>query len=311
MTPSAAHVSIERFRRIDELVCGVGLAPDRLADRFALLRSTAQRMTHDRNRGSGKRDRVRPNPRHGRRDSPERDAPVAAAVVSPVSQRRASCILPPSRTGALLQPGRSSRRPRRRSEVLPLLERRAPNAPRRRWSSRHLRRRRSRRRALRSSRQGASRGRRRVPPGIEMRLCMAPSKARARRFASSQLGPRDPLTPAEAGLPLLPSGSDGVHQHAPQRARPSTPLARGRTLAPPPSGSPSAPRERVVDCRGPLAPHLAQALAEGAGFEPAVPQRVHQFSKLADSAALPPLRRRILGVAASNCNVTSRCAFVP
>jgi len=117
------------------------------------------------------------------------------------------------------------------------------------------------------------------------RLCAAPSKGGTRRFAGSKLGPRDPLTPAEAGLPLLPSGSHGVHQRAPQRAQPSTPHTRGLTLAPPPSGSHSAPHKRVVDDRGPLAPHLAQALAEGAGFEPAVPRRVHQFSKLADSAA--------------------------
>jgi hypothetical protein len=48
----------------------------------------------------------------------------------------------------------------------------------------------------------------------------------------------------------------------------------------------------VAGCgsRGPLAPHLAQALAEGAGFEPAVPGRVQQFSKLSASTAHPPLR---------------------
>lgn len=122
------------------------------------------------------------------------------------------------------------------------------------------------------------------------RLCAAPSRDGTRRFAGSKLRPRDPPTPAEVGLPLLPSGPHGVHRHAPQRAQPSTPHTRGLTLAPPPSGSHSAPRKRVVENRGPLAPHLAQALAEGAGFEPAVPRRVHQFSKLADSAALPPLR---------------------
>ena len=50
----------------------------------------------------------------------------------------------------------------------------------------------------------------------------------------SQLRSRDPLTPTEACLPLLPSGSDGVHKHAPQRARPSSPLIQGRPSCLPP-----------------------------------------------------------------------------
>ena len=81
----------------------------------------------------------------------------------------------------------------------------------------------------------------------ERYLCVVPSKRGKRRFASSRLRPRDPLTPAEVSLPLLPSGPHGVHRHAPQRAQPSTSLARGQTLPPLPSGNPSVPLERVVD----------------------------------------------------------------
>ena len=53
----------------------------------------------------------------------------------------------------------------------------------------------------------------------------------------SQLRSRDPLTPAEACLPLLPSGPDGVHRHAPQRAQPSSPLIQGRLCLLPPRGT--------------------------------------------------------------------------
>jgi hypothetical protein len=76
---------------------------------------------------------------------------------------------------------------------------------------------------------------------------------------ASRLRPGCPAAPRSIYLPLLPSGSDGVHRLLPRRTRPSTPLNRR---------SPKAldlerefnPAVADCGCRAPLAPRLARHL---------------------------------------------------
>jgi hypothetical protein len=104
-----------------------------------------------------------------------------------------------------------------------------------------------------------------------------------------QLGPRDPLSPAGYGLPLLPSGPGGVHRPASQGARPSSPPFPSRFRHPTSRGTHGLHVKRVFGFRGPLTPHPARAWRRGRDLNPRHPFGVHLLSRQVVSAARPPL----------------------
>jgi hypothetical protein len=108
------------------------------------------------------------------------------------------------------------------------------------------------------------------------------SIAAFRLTAVSRLRSGDPAAPENYRLPLLPSGSDGVHRFSPRRTQSSTPLSRRSPTMP------DLEREfnpAVADCgyRAPLVPRLARPLIlpDGTLYVKQIPFVSHKGAKAA------------------------------
>ena len=123
--------------------------------------------------------------------------------------------------------------------------------------------------------------------GLNCQNCESPETYGMRSLTHGEVGPGDPAAHRTGCLPLLPSGSSGVHRVLLHRAQPLFSNLN-------PQNSPRlrcvcSPSQRLYEVgRGSV--HTTCGMAERVGFEPTVPLPRRMLSKHVDSSTLAPLR---------------------